>query len=311
MTTLTRDARLEEDEAVYAALEANRPIAPTRPVVRYHGGKWRIAPWIVGSLPPHRIYVEPFGGAASVLMRKPRSYAEVYNDKWAWIVNVFEILRDPESAAELHRRIVLTPFARDEFYGCGFDRIASLSDPIERARLSIFRSFSGFGSASMNGVHATGFRSNSNRAGTTPAHDWANYSDCIGMFVERLRGVVIENRDASGCMVQHDRSDTLHYVDPPYPHSTRNMHRGNSCYVFDMSDDDHRALADTLHGLSGMVVLSGYHCPLYDDDLFSEWACVERQGFADGAKKRTEVLWFNEAAWNGLRASTAQMELLG
>lgn len=36
--------------------------APTRPLVRYHGGKWLLAPWIVAHLPAHRVYVEPFGG---------------------------------------------------------------------------------------------------------------------------------------------------------------------------------------------------------------------------------------------------------
>lgn len=90
-------------------------MTPTRPVLRYMGGKWRLAPWILRHLPPHRTYVEPFGGAASVLLRKPRAYAEIYNDLDGEIVSLFRVLRDPEAAAELVRRIALTPFAREEF----------------------------------------------------------------------------------------------------------------------------------------------------------------------------------------------------
>ena len=33
-----------------------------RPLLRYFGGKFRIAPWIIGHFPEHRIYVDPSGG---------------------------------------------------------------------------------------------------------------------------------------------------------------------------------------------------------------------------------------------------------
>src|SRR5688500_1471666 len=110
-----------------------------RPVLRWHGGKWRLAPWIIGHFPQHRIYVEPFGGAASVLLRKPRSYAEIYNELDGEVVNLFRVLRSAD-AHELVRRLELTPFARDEFVGAHDDT----DDPIEAARQLVVRSFMGF-----------------------------------------------------------------------------------------------------------------------------------------------------------------------
>jgi DNA adenine methylase len=235
------------------------------------------------------------GGGASVLMQKQRSYAEVYNDKWDTVVNVFTVLRDQEKAEQLKRLLELTPFARTEF-NMAFRRRPKLGGDVECARLTILRSYAGFGSASTNGEHSTGFRCNSNRPGTTPAHDWVNYPSHIASFVERLKAVVIENREALDVIVQHDGEQTLFYVDPPYPHSTRNMQRGNAAYAVEMTDEEHTALAEVLKAVAGMVVLSGYRCNLYDRDLYPEWHSVEREHRADGARPRVEVLWFNDAA---------------
>lgn len=263
-----------------------------RPVLRYHGGKYRLAKWIISNFPQHRTYVEPFGGGASVLMQKPRAYAEIYNDKWDTVVNVFKCLRDPEKANILEKALELTPFSRTEFLNCGEINIQQISDPVERARLTIFRSFAGFGSASTNAKYATGFRANSNRSGTTPAHDWANFPANIKSFTERLKGVVIENKDYAEVISQHDSADTLFYIDPPYVHSTRNMRRGNAAYEYELSDKDHMALADILKSVKGMVVLSGYNSPLYEG-MYADWARRDKETFADGASKRTESLWIS------------------
>lgn len=266
-----------------------------RPVLRYHGGKWLFARVLIGMFPKHRIYVEPFCGAASVLLQKPRSYAEVINDKWDVVVNVFQCLRDHEAAARLEEALRLTPFARTEF-NAAFGHRPKHSADVEAARLCILRSFAGFGSASTNGAYATGFRSNSNRSGTTPAQDWKNYPDSIKGFVARLSGVVVENRDALEVIQQHDTSETLFYLDPPYQVGTRNMARGNAVYACDMTDDDHRRLAQALRGICGMAIISGYASDLYDCELFPDWKRIEIPWRADGARKRVEVVWINEAA---------------
>lgn len=270
-----------------------------RPVLRYHGGKFLLAPWITSHFPKHRIYVECFGGGGSILMQKPRSYAEVYNDKWDTVVNVFEVLRDRVAAAELERRLRLTPYSRTEFNKCGELSIAQTVDQIEKARLTIFRSFAGFGSASTNAKHSTGFRANSNRSGTTPAQDWVNYPDQIKSFVDRLMGVVIENKDYQEVILQHDSAETLFYLDPPYVHTTRNMQRGNAAYAFEMTDDDHREMASLVNNIKGMAVISGYECELYNT-LFGNWNKVNRKAFADGAVERVECLWINQRAANSL-----------
>lgn len=253
---------------------------PTRPLLRYHGGKWLLGKWIVSNFPSHRCYVEPFGGAASVLMQKPRSYAEVYNDLDSELVNLFFVVR--EHGSTLRQQLYLTPFSRVEFK----KSYETSNDPIEQARRTIVRSFMGFGSNSHN--KTTGFRSNSNRSGTTPACDWANYPDALDALIERLRGVVIENRDAKQVMAAHDTKETLHYVDPPYVPETRDK---GSDYRHEMSLSDHKELAAFLNGLEGKVIVSGYPSLLYDD-LFSNWRRIERKALADGARERTEVLWF-------------------
>src|SRR5690606_29888203 len=103
-----------------------------RPALRYHGGKWRLAKWIISHFPQHRIYTEVFGGGGSVLLQKQRCYAEVYNDKWDIVVNVFQVLRDnPE---QLRRALELTPFSRTEFNTCGDVDLAAITDPVEKAR---------------------------------------------------------------------------------------------------------------------------------------------------------------------------------
>lgn len=289
-------------------------MTPSRPVLRYHGSKWRLAPWLLEHLPTHRVYVEPFGGGAALLMRKSRAYAEIYNDLDGQVVNLFRVLRSPDSAARLRRLVELTPFARAE-YRAAWSR--PVKDPAEMARRTLVKAFMGFGAAA---VHAdrprgmrttsstwqTGFRAKARLSGNTAADNWKNYPACIPEFVERLQGVVIEQEPAAKVIRSHDGPDALFYVDPPYPHSTRSAkeRKNRGEYSLEMTDADHATLAEQLRAVEGMVMVSSYPSPLYDR-LYAGWERRTMKHLADHAKPRLEVLWSNPAAVAGRQPELA------
>lgn len=268
--------------------------APTRPLVRYHGGKWKLAPWIISHFPSHRVYVETHGGGGSVLLRKAPCYAEVYNDLDGEVVNLFRVARD--NGSELLAAVELTPYSRNEFE----ESYDSADSPVEQARRTLLRSAAGFSTTSANGNQwRTGIRSNVTRSGTTPAGDWRRFPDALHKVIDRLRGVVIENLDACEVMKKYDSPETLFYCDPPYVLESRSSRWAGHAYRHEMTDKDHSKFAEQLAGLRGAVIVSGYHSALYDE-LFKGWRRVEREAHADGARKRTEVLWMNFQPQNQL-----------
>lgn len=266
-----------------------------RPVLRYHGGKFRLSGWIRSFFPPHQIYVEPFGGAASVLLTKTPAYAEIYNDLDGDVVNFFRVLRDPVLREKLCEACALTPFAREEFER-SYD---PTDDPVERARCLAIRCGMGYGSS--GGTKAnTGFRIDSGRKWSTDFAQWQRYPQSIAAVGSRLAGVLIENRPATSVMMQHDSADTLHYVDPPYLLSTRSQastSEGSRYYRHEMTDFQHMDLLACLRNLQGMVVISGYHSEMYAEQLhgWKERSTRSRGNARRGVKINTEVLWLNPA----------------
>ena len=118
--------------------------------------------------------------------------------------------------------------------------------------------------------------------------------------------MLIEQREATEVITERDTPQTLFYVDPPYVRSSRAMESCRAGYAHEMTDDDHVQLADVLHQVSGMVVLSGYRCELYEA-LYRGWHRHDTEAWADKGAKRVESVWLNPACLAGLR----QLDLLG
>jgi len=276
---------------------------PTRPLMRYHGGKWRLAEWLISHFPPHEVYVEPFGGAASVLLQKERSYSEVYNDLDSGIVNVFRVLQDPQMRESLMQKLYFTPYAREEFELAYVDT----DDMVESARRTIIRAQMGFGSGGAT-KGTTGFRRDTVRKYSTAMMNWTQYLDALPPIVERMIGVQIENRPALDVIRTNDRPEVLFYVDPPYMHSTRVMDGTTRYYRHEMTEDDHAELLDCLKNVVGMVILNGYPSEMYESSL-SGWTRREKQSRASasrGTSMRTEVIWINPACAAALESRISQ-----
>jgi DNA adenine methylase len=257
-----------------------------RQALRYFGGKWRIAPWIISHFPLHDCYVEPYGGGANVLLRKAPAPLEVYNDVDGEVGNFFQVLR--ERTAELIRAIELTPFSRAEWRAA----YRPCDDPLERARRLYVCSWQSRGGA---GATMSGWRFQRSARAKNNVRDW-NRVDHLWVVAARLKLVQLESDEALRIIRRYDAPGTLFYVDPPYLDSAKTS--ANS-YKHGMTEADHEKLARLLHTIKGMAIISHYDAPLYRE-LYGDWRVVTKRTRADnttlpGAEARIECLWLSPA----------------
>lgn len=257
----------------------------TRPVLRYYGGKWRLSTWIISNFPRHKVYVEPFCGAASVLLRKKKSRIEVINDRYDRVISLFRVLRDPISAKKLKELLRFSPYSCSEYYLAREKH----EDPIEDARRMLILGQQAHGSTGSSGGKLSGWRRGITNEEFSTASSWENLWKQIPKWSSRLRSVFIENNEYFEIIYRYDGRDTLFYIDPPYVSTTRNIQVG---YAHEMSNSDHEKLSDILHSIQGKVILSGYDTNLYRK-LYAGWFCLSREVLTDKQGKATEYLWMN------------------
>lgn len=260
-------------------------VTATRPPFAYYGGKTLIASKIVGLLPAHDHYVEPFAGSLAVLLAKPKSRVETVNDIDGDLMTFWRVLRD--RPADLARAAALTPHSRAEFVGV---RDLDVPDEVERAR-RVWVLLSQGRTRSLRAKSAWRFHFDPGSRQTVP-DELETFVLRMTEAAARIRGVSLECRPAIDVVEAYGRqAGVLIYADPPYLGETR-----ASGYRHEMTDEsDHRALAEALNGCAASVVLSGYASPLYEE-MFEGWHRTEipTGNTQSGAyEARTEVLWSN------------------
>lgn len=134
---------------------------------------------------------------------------------------------------------------------------------------------------------------------------WVNAIKRLHLFGERFRSVQIENLDYRDLLNRYDSPTLLVYIDTPYMRDTRGP---DNLYAHEMkSVEEHRKLAKVLNSVRGMVVLSGYDCPEFQE-WYAGWekhefdvvCSMSGRGSVAGRKdlpkpRRTECVWLNPA----------------
>lgn len=185
----------------------------------YPGGKTVYHEKILQYFPEHRRYVEPFGGSAAVLLNKPPSYIEVYNDLDDDVVHFFRVLRErrEDLAAWLQR----TPYSRsvyEDWVSAFYDGYRP-DDDLERAGRWFYLRYSQFnGSLDRRNGFKTGGKRNE-------ARSFRGSIDDLELVADRLGEVTIECQPYHAVLDRYDHPDTLTYLDPPYYDTARDHYR--------------------------------------------------------------------------------------
>jgi len=195
-------------------------------------GKKRIAERLVGMLPAHKAYTEPFAGSAAVLFAKEPVAGEAINDADEEIARAYKILKriTPRDVGRLRKMT----WVGDEGTFKGLIDAAPRDDVGWLHRFLYLTHFS-YGkmrgksfSPSVKGVEAKTI-------------------DRIEKFAPRLKRVQVFGGDYRKVVEKFDGKDTVHFLDPPY--FGYNVNVGESHF-------DERAFYGVLKSLRGKFLVT-------------------------------------------------------
>ncbi len=230
-----------------------------RPPIKWHGGKYYQTETLLSLTPEHTHYVETHAGGLNMLWAKdPHGISEVINDLNHHLTNFYKILRCEQRFPVFQQAIELTPFSRHEF-----DQTFSqgISDSIGHAvQFFIQNRMSRQG---LGKDFATLSKTRTRRGMNEQVSSYLSSIEGLPEIHERLRRVVIECDHAPHVIKREDSEHTFFYCDPPYPHWVRSS--TNEYGEWEMSEEEHVELLETLSAIRGKFLLSTYPNDLYWD----------------------------------------------
>lgn len=238
---------------------------------------------IIGQFPDnYDVYVEGFGGGASVLFHKSQQDIEVYNDLEENVYSLFKVLSDKTMFYHLKERMDLTFYSAQmrEEYKQILNTELSTEDRAYYFLCVNRSSFNGVGGFSTTHI----VRRNMSKS----TSDFLSMIDKLPEIHNRLSSVIIEHRDIMDLIEKYDRSNVFMYLDPPYVVSTRASSQKYQC---DMTDEQHEWLVDRLLNCKCKWLVSGYDNPIYNK-LTEKYGKLQFKSPNSGSSA-TEILWKN------------------
>jgi DNA adenine methylase len=242
---------------------------------QYIGSKTNISKKLISLFPEHKIYVEPFGGAASVLLNKPLSKIEVLNDISDDIANLFAVVSSKDTFDKFVDLVLTLPYSRSvhskarKLLKQPFE-FEPFNPDIKRAALYFY-----FRNVSISGSHSFAISLVREKASV-----YFNKVKQLPIIHERLQNVIIEKMDFEECIRKYDTPNTLFFVDPPY-FGTEYYYAGG------FKPEDHERLLRTLKQIKGKFVLTTYYNDIYATEL-KDYYCVTIETKIYAALKRFE-----------------------
>ena len=204
--------------------------------LQYIGGKSMLVRSLLPLIPPHKCYVEVFGGGAQLLFAKEPSKVEIYNDIDGRLVNLFRVARD--HSQEFQRRLEQLPYSRRIHEELRTE--PETGDLLEDAVRFYYVTRGSFG-----GEYGTGWSYGTVK---NEAKQYFAVMSQLGLVSKRLENVQIEELDFRECIKRYDRPWTLFFCDPPY--------YGVKAYKYSFNEKDHEDLAKLLRRVKGKWLLT-------------------------------------------------------
>lgn len=186
--------------------------------ITYYGGKQTMLKHILPLIPKHDIYTESFCGGAAVLFAKPKVSSEIINDMNSSLVNFYWIAST--SYKDLKREIDKTIHARDvHAHAMHIYNYPQFHSNVQVAWSVWALCKMGFASM-LDGSFGYDL------SGGMPKKLRNAKDEFTEVLCRRLENVTIENRDALQVIECYDRTETFHFVDPPYINSDCGHYEG-------------------------------------------------------------------------------------